>query len=115
STFRFDFGRYDPSFARDFIYFQGEDEKKNDMCFVVPMSFFAEQQGSSTAPVQKTYTLKWFEENAKDKLTRVPGILVYQDLPTCGSFALQCTGQVWDEGAKDPTSTAFVPVWGKYT
>ena len=112
SKFTFDFGAYDPAFAKEFVYFQGFDEAKNEMCFVVPMRFCAEQAASGK--VDKSYSLEWFQKNAPDMLIRIPGILVYQDLPTSGHFAVQCTGQVWDEGVKVPTDTAYIPKTGSF-
>ncbi|HSI03211.1 MAG: hypothetical protein ACAI38_10505 [Myxococcota bacterium] len=121
STFTFDFGAYDPSFAKTFLYFQGFDENKKEMCFVVPMSFFKEQAASLlptanavTGPVHKTFTLEWFAKHAPNKLTRIPGVLVYQDLPLHGRFAVQCTGQVWDEAVKPPTDLEYIPKAGSF-
>jgi hypothetical protein len=122
STFTFDFGAYDPAFARDFLYFQGFDENKKEFCFVVPMRFFKEQAAVSlptanavNAKVNKTFSLEWFAKNAPDMLTRIPGILVYQDLPVSGEFAVQCTGQVWDEAIKPPTDLDYIPKAGSFT
>ncbi len=121
STFTFDFGAYDPSFAKTFLYFQGFDENKKEMCFVVPMSFFKEQAAALlptakavNTPVNKTFSLEWFAKNAPDKLKRIPGVLVYQDLPLSGRFAVQCTGQVWDEAVKPPTNIEYIPTAGSF-
>ncbi len=121
STFTFDFGAYDPSFARSFLYFQGFDENKKEVCFTVPMSFFKEQAASLlptakavNAPVHKTFSLEWFAKNAPDQLKRIPGVLVYQDLPLSGHFAVQCTGQVWDEAVKPPTDVEYIPKAGSF-
>lgn len=119
STFTFDFGAYDPSFAKDFLYFQGFDEKKAEMCFVVPMSFFKSQAAklmtANAVTEHKTFSLEWFAKNAPDQLIRIPGVLVYQDLPVSGHFAVQCTDQVWDEAVNPPTNIEYIPKTGSFS
>ncbi|MEL6548529.1 MAG: hypothetical protein AAFQ82_28150, partial [Myxococcota bacterium] len=114
TTFAFPFGIYDPSWAKGFLYFQGLNEDGDEMCFVIKNEFFEAQAKNpgllairESAP--KVFDLDWFKANAPDAIFEIPGILVYQDLPTDGGFALQFTGGVWDQGNKPPDNDEYVP------